>query len=161
MKTCKGPCGKTKSLKEFHKKRGKPQAQCRECRSIYMAKRYKDNIVEEKAKRKAHYEANKEQILVEKKEFYAANSVEINLKRRLKKYGLTKEQLDSMLDQQDQKCANKQCVSGNKDLAIDHCHTSLEVRGLLCDNCNTALGLLKESLAAIDGLKDYLLKYKK
>ncbi len=161
MKTCKGPCKETKPLTEFHMKRGKPQAQCKECRSEYMAKRYVDNIEVEKAKRKANYEKNKSQILEERKVFYKLNAEEINLKRRLKKYGLTKEQFYEMLESQNYKCANKGCESGNESLAIDHCHFSLIVRGLLCDNCNTALGLLKESLAALNGLRDYLLKYKK
>ena len=33
----------------------------------------------------------------------------------------------------------------NKKLAKDHCHTTGKNRGLLCGNCNLALGLLKEN----------------
>lgn len=161
MKTCKGPCSKTKPISEFHLKRGKSQAQCKECRSAYMAKRYKDNIAEEKAKRKANYLLNRIKILAGRKVYYSQNVDEINLQRRLKKYGLTRVQYFNMLNDQNHKCANKGCVSGNENLAIDHCHYSLIVRGILCDNCNTALGLLKESTEAIDGLKSYLNKYKK
>ena len=150
-----------KPLTEFHLKRQKPQAQCKDCRAKYMAKRYQDNLEVEKAKRKAYYEENKSQILAERKYFYSKNADEINLRRKLKKYGLTRMQYEKMLSDQDYKCANRHCESGNENLAIDHCHLSLEVRGILCDNCNTALGLLKESLEAMDGLKAYLVKYKK
>lgn len=160
MKTCL-ECKLDKDLDEYHQKRGKPQAKCKRCRSKYMAKRYQDNIVNEKAKRKSNYTKNKEQILAATKAFYAANADEINLKRRLKKYGLTKTQYFGMLEAQANRCANKSCKSENSELVIDHCHYSQIVRGILCTNCNTALGLLKENLAAIDGLKDYIVKYKK
>ena len=33
----------------------------------------------------------------------------------------------------------------NRDFHIDHCHKTNIVRGVLCSNCNTALGLLKEN----------------
>ena len=160
MKQCL-VCSIPKPVSEFHMKRGKPQARCKECRSKYMAKRYQDNIELERRKRKGYYESNRVQILAYRKAFYAMNAGEINLQRRLKKYGLSREQFFTMLENQDYKCANKHCRSGNKDLAIDHCHNSLEVRGILCDNCNTALGLLKESSDSIDELKEYLTKYQK
>ena|ERR1700676_2973509 len=106
MKTCKG-CGKAKFLDQFRMKRDKPQAQCKECRAKYMAKRYKDNIDVEKAKRKANYELNKSQILAKRKVFYDANKDEINLVRKLKKYGLTKAQHEQMLIDQNYECAKQ------------------------------------------------------
>ena len=60
-----------------------------------------------------------------------------------------------MLEAQDRKC--KICgVEGGANnrgdkLAVDHCHASGRIRGLLCHKCNTALGLFKdnpENLAA-------------
>lgn len=43
-------------------------------------------------------------------------------------------------------------------LAIDHNHKTGKVRGLLCSNCNRALGLLEENLVFIDQMKKYILK---
>lgn len=59
-------------------------------------------------------------------------------------YGITLIEHLNMLKFQDFKCAICNCV-GNRALGIDHCHTSGKVRGLLCNNCNTGLGMFKDS----------------
>ena len=41
-------------------------------------------------------------------------------------------------------------------LVVDHCHTTGKVRGLLCHNCNRALGLLKDSRLALENALEYL-----
>jgi hypothetical protein len=43
-------------------------------------------------------------------------------------------------------------------LVIDHDHATNKVRGLLCHNCNRALGLLKDDINYIEKAKEYLLK---
>jgi hypothetical protein len=43
-----------------------------------------------------------------------------------------------------------------KRLAVDHCHSTGNVRGLLCSKCNTALGQLDDSLERIAELYSYL-----
>lgn len=43
------------------------------------------------------------------------------------------------------------------DLALDHNHKTGKVRGLLCHNCNRALGLLKDDISLIEKAKNYLL----
>jgi len=47
----------------------------------------------------------------------------------------------------------------NDKFCVDHNHSTGEVRGLLCSNCNTAIGLLKENLENLDNAKEYLNKY--
>lgn len=47
--------------------------------------------------------------------------------------------------------------NGNtRRLNLDHHHKSGRIRKLLCSNCNTALGLAKESPALLRKLADYL-----
>lgn len=64
------------------------------------------------------------------------------------------------------RCANLGCevvmsdAQGNvKDgttMHIDHDHATNTVRGLLCSNCNLALGLLQDDSDRIRGLADYV-----
>ena len=64
-----------------------------------------------------------------------------------------------MLEQQDGKCAIcKSEDSKGKRFSVDHNHKTGEVRGLLCNPCNVAIGLLKDSPEVIDSAKEYLLK---
>jgi len=44
-------------------------------------------------------------------------------------------------------------------LAVDHCHETGEIRGLLCKGCNVALGHLKENKKFISSLLNYVEHY--
>jgi len=41
-------------------------------------------------------------------------------------------------------------------LVIDHCHTTGTIRGMLCHNCNRALGLLQDSTESLNKAIEYL-----
>ena len=45
-----------------------------------------------------------------------------------------------------------------KLLAVDHCHKTGFVRGLLCQNCNRALGCIQDDIAILDSMRKYLTK---
>jgi hypothetical protein len=69
-----------------------------------------------------------------------------NLKRR---YGISLDEYDAMFDEQNGKCAicNTEEPGGKyKHFAVDHCHETGKVRGLLCGNCNTGIGLLGDNI---------------
>lgn len=65
---------------------------------------------------------------------------------------------NKLLEAQDSKCAI--CQTSAKDLkfglCVDHNHVSGQVRGLLCDNCNQALGLLKDNISSLERAIKYL-----
>ena len=65
-------------------------------------------------------------------------------------YGLSNEQYEEMLSAQSGVCAicEKGCPTG-KSLAVDHDHLSGRIRGLLCADCNGALGHFKDDPALL------------
>lgn len=75
-------------------------------------------------------------------------------------YGLEKEDFEKMVLLQDNKCAICS-LSVEVNLCIDHCHVTGKVRGLLCKNCNLAIGNFKDDVELLQKAIKYLEKYKK
>lgn len=74
-----------------------------------------------------------------------------------RQYGITLDEYEVMHAKQGGVCAI--CAGVNDDgrnLHIDHDHATGAVRGLLCGNCNTAIGLLGEDIARITASIAYL-----
>jgi hypothetical protein len=76
-----------------------------------------------------------------------------------RKYGLAESEYHQLNESQNYVCA---ICKGNDDrgakLAIDHCHTTNKVRGLLCRTCNVAIGYLNDDIALLESAIDYLKK---
>lgn len=84
------------------------------------------------------------------------------LGQRIKKYwpGSTwqealKNYMD-LMDKQNGVCAICKGTDKGRRLAVDHHHVTLKVRGLLCSNCNQAIGKLKDSADLARMLVAYL-----
>jgi hypothetical protein len=77
-------------------------------------------------------------------------------------YGITIEQWDILFEQQGGRCAI--CYTfepGYKNtFVVDHDHDTGVVRGLLCNNCNRSLGLLKDSTTVLKSAVSYLERFK-
>jgi hypothetical protein len=77
----------------------------------------------------------------------------------LYKYNLTIEQYEMMIESQSGVCAICSNPPGMRGFCIDHDHKTGLVRGLLCNKCNSALGLFGDSIrilaAAIVYLEDH------
>ena len=78
------------------------------------------------------------------------------IRHRFREYGLTEEEYNNMVLSQNNLCAICNNPSNNKALAIDHNHKTGEVRGLLCQNCNLAIGLFKENIIIFNKAIEYL-----
>ncbi len=76
------------------------------------------------------------------------------------KYGIGLEQYQELLAKQNNCCKICKAITpGRKDVkrfAVDHCHTTGKIRGLLCSKCNTAIGLLNENPLLFEEAKKYL-----
>jgi hypothetical protein len=72
------------------------------------------------------------------------------------KYGITISQRNKMEEIQNGLCAICDNPPSNRGLVIDHNRITGKVRGLLCYNCNKALGLFKENAKALKKAAEYL-----
>lgn len=88
------------------------------------------------------------------KEAVAAYNRQHALKRY---YGLSVEQYNLMLEVQNGICAicSRTCHRG-KRLVVDHCHKTQRLRGLLCSNCNSGIGLLDDNPELLENASRYL-----
>lgn len=73
-----------------------------------------------------------------------------------KTYGITFRTYVRMFLSQAGKCAICRAEPGEKNLAVDHCHDTDKVRGLLCDRCNLGLGMFKDDIARLAQATIYL-----
>ena len=115
------------------------------------------------AQRKLRYQENRETLLKKNRDRYASNpqirmkALESDLKR---KFGLTLDDYNRMLNLQNGRCAICKSMNvGRKDgvkFAVDHDHSSGQLRGLLCKRCNTMLGNAKDSIDILRAAKAYL-----
>lgn len=125
MKTCK-VCGDSKTSSEFydHPSR-RPDTTCKECRK--KLRRSRD------------------------KELARKNPTFVYEKTLKTKYGITPEDYETLLKNQNGGCAICGAIKGSNGtkytkLQVDHDHSTGRVRGLVCIRCNGILGKSKERI---------------
>lgn len=125
---------------------GKRKIVLNEAQKVLARERNRRYNAKSREKKKAYYEANKEKFVE-----YERN------RQLLKTYGISSADYFSMLEDQGGKCkicgTTEPRTKGGKYFAVDHCHRTGVVRGLLCTKCNVALGFY-ESRAGL--LEKYL-----
>lgn len=84
------------------------------------------------------------------------------------RYNITLNQYTEMLQKQNGKCA----ICGSEEsalhnytkhiqrLAVDHCHLTGKVRGILCQDCNRGIAKFREDITRLENAIKYLSKYK-
>lgn len=128
-------------------------------------KKYKNNYIltqEQKdrysQKAKDNYIQNKEQLIQKSREWRRMNPNH-NRKRRLENLGLSLEDYDRIIKEQNNKCTickNQFTTEFQRRPNIDHCHKSGKFRSILCHKCNTALGLFDDNIQSLKQAIEYL-----
>ncbi len=78
--------------------------------------------------------------------------------QRQAKYGVSCEDYKNLMEKANNSCeicGTTECATGN-GLAIDHCHSTGKVRGILCQACNTALGSFRDDPDLIQRAINYI-----
>ena len=113
---------------------------------------------EVREKRTAYMRSERGKAMV--RAYYATpHGKEISRRSRLKKaFGLTLEEYDELLVKQNDGCGicGRSRSDDGRRLAVDHCHDTGKIRGLLCSSCNMALGMLNDDLELLKKAVDYL-----
>jgi len=71
----------------------------------------------------------------------------------------TRQRLKISDDLYEELMKNENCQICNVELTkkcIDHCHSTNKIRGVLCNNCNTALGLVGDNIDTLHKMIAYL-----
>ena len=138
-------CSVEKSITEYYLKHDKPRANCKQCHSLEAKPRYLNNRERYNAYSRKWWKEN------------AEKGKAAFLKRR---FGMEKEDWDIILENQDFKCAICKCENTSlKNFHTDHNHKTGKVRGLLCYNCNSGIGNLKENIETLKSAIEYLKKF--
>lgn len=104
------------------------------------------------ARVKASYKRHPERVRAYKKlwrarnpEKYAAECARHQRRVQHRKYGFSLEMFNEMVFERAGLCDScGRLPTDGRDLCVDHNHVNGKVRGLLCSDCNKALGFLKD-----------------
>lgn len=143
----------------------KPKRRPYRDRREYSRSWYADNKDKARQAMREWAAKNQESVREAKKRYREANLEKVRASQRncrfKRKYGITADARDAMLVAQDNRCGA--CRSSDPKSVmgwhLDHCHKTGEVRGLLCQPCNHALGNVEDSVERLSSLIDYLGRY--
>lgn len=141
----------------------KKRAYQREYQRKYYRKNREKILEAQKIKNRERYGYKKRKVKIKhSKESQKSNRKKQNITNKnnyLKRtYGISLEDYNYLFNLQEGKCSicgTHQSELGGP-LVVDHCHAKDSVRGLLCNKCNLALGLLGDDIQGINRAKEYL-----
>lgn len=153
-------CKEIKLLDLFNRNRKTKDGKsswCTSCAKIKNREWYIANKVHKLKTTKAWAQNNPDKVKKSIQKYTKKNGPKLALDRRLKRYGITLDKYNEMVDSQNGTCVICNCVP-NK-LVIDHSHVTNKVRELLCISCNAALGQVKENENTMMSMLSYIRKH--
>lgn len=175
MKTCT-KCHKTKPHSDFHKKKQIHDGYAYHCKSCVREYDMKENDPKRVMPRKevdGLIHCRKCEQYLDKSKFWSQQtycrecSALVGHSGNLKRFGLTVESYIDLEKEQNGVCAICKNPEANKRrLSVDHDHSCCPgsgscsncIRGLLCSNCNTMLGQVKDNVETLKSAIEYLEK---
>jgi hypothetical protein len=148
------PCSKCGGVERYISNR-----RCIPCQKATAKAIRKANPERTRAKKKAWVKANPERKKEYDKEQRKRHPERIKAYELKRFYGISLETYNEMLAEQCNRCAScfRPFLPGRGTCAqVDHCHETGRVRGLLCTNCNLALGWLEDDTQILRLLSQYL-----
>ena len=108
---------------------------------------------------KNYYLRNKDKVLARSKEWKNNNPDKVKQIQLKYNFGISIGEYNNLFSLQNGTCAICKRAQGEFKLAfaVDHCHKTNEIRGLLCTSCNTRLGFFEtykmEILNYLEGIR--------
>jgi type I restriction-modification system DNA methylase subunit len=127
-------------------------------RALYQKEYYKKNKESCLKTSSEHYKNNRD-ICIERSKLWAKNNKDKRKNNLLKSfYNITLDDYNKLFEKQKGCCSgcNSHQLELNYSLYVDHCHKTGKIRGLLCKQCNWALGHVKDNINILLNLVDYL-----
>jgi Recombination endonuclease VII len=155
-------CGEDKLLSQYTPYRAqKGSGACNQCR-VGLNREERKKAPRDRSKvnaaAKKYNEANREKVLANALKWRQGNKDKTRAHRYKSEYGVTLVEYEQLLRQQGGNCACCGC-SGNPDgkrMAIDHCHQTGKIRGILCRKCNAGIGMLGDNIEGLLQAINYL-----
>lgn len=120
---------------------------------------YYNTIEKRKEGMKEYRKNNLEKVRTKQKEWYKNNPDRVKEQKLRKEYNISLDQYNEMFEKQEGRCmiCGKHQDDLKQKLAVDHCHKTKKIRGLLCNACNRGLGYLKDDPKIVENALKYLL----
>lgn len=131
---------------------------CRPCANDRSAKRRQDEPEVVNANFRRWYSRNQKAHAERVKRSEEKNPSGRHNSHLLRTYGISIEEYNAILERQGGGCAicEAKPEDGRNRFAVDHCHATGKVRGVLCHGCNGALGKFGDSIAGLMKAIEYL-----
>lgn len=167
MKFCR-KCKTTKTFLSFHKNRcmkDRLSGWCKDCSNKGSLAARAKNLTWYKEREKEYRETHRDEARQRNKRYCSTQfgKWRMYINQIYKFYKITEEQYLKLLYKTKSRCFNTACnayvENTQKGLAVDHCHVTGKVRGLLCTKCNIFTAYIEsisKNSGLVKGLNEYL-----